>query len=118
MNLPPNLITQAKQAIQSQWSDTVTVTRSQKVGNVVDDIEVYKDIKCHLSKGSLSPLNQTETVATTSSTFTIYVDTDILLLSGDAVVITHKNQAFKGDVGEVFHGDFSNTAKVGVTEIS
>lgn len=118
MNLPQDLISQAKQALQTQWSDTVTVKRKRKVNNVLSDVEMYKDKICHFSQASLPTQNQTSTIATTTSIFMLYVDTDVIILQGDTLVITHKNQVFEGVAGMPFNREFSNVVKVEVTKIS
>lgn len=118
MILPPNIVQSGKQQIQALWGDTVTVTRKQKVGNVNKDITMYSDVKCHFSQSSQPVLNQTSTVATTTSVFTLYVDTGIEIIAGDNLIISHKGQAFEGIAGQPFNRNWSNAIKVEVKKIS
>jgi len=118
MNLSPNIISTAKEAVQAQWSDVVTITRKEKVGNVNVDVTKYSSIKCHFSQTSQPVLDQSSTVATTKSVFTLFVDTVVTLITGDALTITHKGQTFAGVAGEPFNRDTSNGAKVTVNKVS
>lgn len=118
MMFPTDVVNAGKQQLQSLWDDTATITRKEKAGNVMQDIVKYADIKCHLSQSSQSILNQSQTVAATESTFTLFVDTTIKLKAGDTATITHKGQTIIGVIGEPFHRNFSNQAKVKVEKIS
>jgi len=118
MLFPPNIVASGKQQLQALWGDTATITRKQKVGNVMKDAEIYKDIKCHFSQSSQPVLNQTETVATTNSVFTLHVDTAIEIMAGDNLIIRHKGQTFEGVAGQMFKRNFSNSVKVEVSKIS
>lgn len=120
MNLPSNIITAGKAALQANWSDTVTVTRkgNKKVGNSYPMVTAYQDIKCHFSQGSQPVLDQTSTVATTKSIFMLFVDPSVELKSGDSLTVHHKGQTFEGAAGEPFNRDFSNSVKVEVNKVS
>lgn len=118
MKLPAELIASGKAQLQSLWDDTVTVTRKEQTGNIMDDVVKYQSVKCHLSQSNAPMLNQTDTVATTTSVFTLYVDTSVYILSGDSLIITHKGQVFEGIAGEPFNRNFSNGVKVEVSKIS
>ena len=118
MNLPSNTIATAKASLQGQWSDTVTITRKEKVGNVMKDITKYSNITCHFSQTSQPVLDQSSTVATTKSVFTLFVDTSVTLITGDTLIIAHKGQTFTGVAGEPFNRDVSNAVKVTVNKIS
>lgn len=118
MNLPANYIQAAKTAIQAQWSDTVTVYREEKVGNVKEPVVMYADVPCHLSQGTLPALSQSSNVATTVAVFTVFVDTAVQLKAGDTLVVSHKGQTFTGAAGEPLNGTFSNTVKLGAVKIT
>lgn len=118
MNLPANIIASGKAAVQAHWSDKATVTRKEKVENVMKDITKYTDIKCHFSQSAQPVLNQSSTVATTTSIFTLFVDTEVQLVTGDTLKITHKGQTFEGVAGEPFNRTFSNGVKVEVNKVS
>lgn len=119
MNLPTNVITAGKAAVQSQWSDRVTIDRDFKplVNNKMQHLTV-PNVLCHFSQAASASLDQSTTVATTKSVFTLFVDTSITLVTGDTLTISHKGQTFIGEAGEPFNGTFSNFAKVTVKKIS
>lgn len=118
MNLPDSLVATGKAAIQAQWSDKATVTRQEKVGNIMKSITKYTDIICHFSQTSQPVLDQSSTVATTKSVFTLFVDTAVQLVTGDTLTITHKGQTFLEVAGEPFNRTFSNGVKVEANKIS
>ena len=118
MKLPTNVIAAGKAAVQAQWSDTANVTRKQKVDNVKKDVEIYTGIACHLSQNSKPALEQSDTVATTAAVFTVFVDTDVHLLPGDSLTISHKGQTFTGAAGEPFNGAFSNSVRLEAVKIT
>ena len=115
MVFPSNIVASGKQQLQALWGDTVTVTRTKREGNVNKSIVVYSDIKCHFSQSSQPVLNQTSTIATTNSVFNLYTDTSV---TGDNLIIKHKEQTFEGVAGQPFHRNFSNVVKVEVKKIS
>lgn len=119
MNLPANVITAGKAAVQAQWSDRVTIDRDFEplVNNQMQHLTI-SDVLCHFSQSSAAALEQSSTVATTTSMFTLYVDPSITLVTGDTLTISHKGQTFIGEAGEPFNGTFSNFAKVTVKKIS
>ncbi len=119
MNIPQNLLNQGKLALQSQWSDTATVSRLDENSRVIDDFKpIYTDIKCHLSQNSLTTQKQGTEVAETTTTYTLYVDSESYIKQGDKLIIKHKSQVFEGVAGEPFNREFSNSAKVEVVKIS
>ncbi len=114
MKLPDNIIAAGKVAVQACWEDRVTVKRKQKQGNVMQDVVVYDDVLCHLSQSSQPVLNQSDTVATTQSVFTLFVDTDVKLMEGDTLIVSHKGQMFEGAAGQPFYRSFSNAVRMQV----
>lgn len=118
MLFPPNIIANGKSQLQALWGDTVTITRKQRTRNVMEDVVMYSNIKCHFSQSSQPVLNQSDTVATTNSVFTLYVDTAVEIMAGDNLIIRHKKQTFEGVAGQPFHRNFSNVVKVEVKKIS
>lgn len=118
MKLPPDVIAAGKAALQALWEDRAIVKREQKQGNVMQDIVVYDGILCHLSQSSQPALEQSDTVATTRSVFTLFVDTEVKLCEGDTVEISHKGQTFIGVAGRAFSRNFSNSVKVEVNKIA
>ena len=118
MKLPTNVIAAGKAAVQAQWSDTANVTRKQKVGNVKKDVEIYTGITCHLSQSSKPTLEQSDTVATTAAVFTVFVGTEVQLLPGDTLIVSHKGQTFTGAAGDPLNGTFSNSVKLEAVKIT
>lgn len=118
MKLPPDVIAAGKAALQALWEDRAIVKREQKQGNVMQDIVVYDGILCHLSQSSQPTLEQSATVATTQSEFTLFVDTKVKLREGDTLEISHKGQIFVGVAGQPFSRNFSNAVKVEVNKIA
>lgn len=118
MNLPAKYIAAGKAAVHAQWSDTATVTRKQKVGNVKKDVEIYSGITCRLSQNSKPTLEQSDTVATTAAVFTVFVDTEVQLLPGDTMIVFHKGQTITGAAGDPLNGAFSNSVKLQAVKIT
>jgi hypothetical protein len=119
MNLPNSLVVFGKAAVQAQWSDKVTIDRDflPLVNNKKQHI-IIPNITCHFSQTSQPVLDQSSTVATTKSVFTLFVDTSVQLIAGDTLTIMHKGQMFIGVAGEPFNRTFSNGVKVEVTKVS
>ena len=108
----------AKRRLHSLWQDKISVIRTVKVANLIDDVEIYTDILCNLSQSGQPTQIQSDTVATTKAIFTVHTDTDISILQGDKLKIKHKNQVFNGIAGQPFSRNFSNVIPVEVMAIS
>lgn len=119
MDLPDSLVAKSKAALQQHWKDLVTIDRDflPLVNNKKQHLTI-PNVKCHFSQTSQPVLDQSSTVATTKSVFTLFVDTSVTLVTGDALTITHKGQTFLGVAGEPFNRDFSNAVKVTVSKVS
>lgn len=118
MKLPDNIIAAGKAAVQACWEDRVTVKRQQRQGNIMQDTVIYDGVLCHLSQSSQPVLNQSNTVATTQSVFTLFVDTGVKLLEGDTLLVSHKGQMFEGAAGQPFYRSFSNAVRLQVEKIT
>lgn len=118
MKLPQAQINAGKQALQALWEDRTTVLRTQKTGNVLGEVAVYEAVLCHLSQSSQPMQKQSDTVGVTTSLFKLHVDTNIVILQGDNLQVSHKGQRFKGVAGQPMHYNFSNVIPLEVVEIS
>ncbi len=118
MKLPDDIVAVGKAAVQACWEDRVTVMRKQKQGNMMQDTVVYDGVLCHLSQSSQPVLNQSDTVATTQSVFTLFVDSGVKLMEGDTLIVSHKGQTFEGAAGQPFYRSFSNAVRLQVEKIT
>lgn len=73
---------------------------------------VYQSVPCHLSQSSPAPHEQTQTAAVINPSFSLHIDTDIVIIDGDALEITHNGQTWKGIAGQPFHRTFVNVIPV------
>lgn len=112
MKLPADNVAAGKAALQALWDDRATVLRKQRVGNVMQDVEVLSNVLCHLSQSSPPAHKQGSSTATASPEFTLYVGTEVDIHLGDSLVITHKGQIFHGTAGEPFKRNFSIVVRV------
>ena len=112
MKVPDNIIKAGKAALQSLWDDRVTVRREKTIGNVKEDAVVYNGVLCHFSQTSRPALEQGEEAATNLTVAELFVDTDVILIDGDTLEITHKGQKITGIAGKPYHGSFSNSVRV------
>lgn len=118
MNLPAETIASCKAVMQAQWDDYATVQRDVDVNQSTETQTVYDNILCHLSMKSAPALNTNSAAAMTEPVFTLLVDTDIALKSGDSITVSHRGQTFTGLAGLPFNRTFSNSTILSGVKIS
>lgn len=93
-------------ALGALYDDHMTNTREVDDDNVMETVTVAQGVPCHLSV-SRSKLAQSDTVATTAIDYTVYLPVDADIQTGDALIICHKGQTFKGAAGLPLRGSLS-----------
>ena len=102
-------------ALERLWKDRMEIYRYEEYteNNVTKSrkVPVTHDVKCHLSKGSLSDTGETE-VPTIRNSYTLFCGLNAGIAEGDEVIVTKPNGSqITLSVGEGFpysdHQEFS-----------
>ena len=118
MNLPDNVVSSGKAAVQALWDDTATVVREIEANQSSEEQTVYENILCHLSIKNAPALDTGKAAAMTEPVFTLLVDTLIMLHQGDSITVQHKGQTFAGLAGLPFNRTFSNSVVLSGVKIA
>nr|DAJ95977.1 MAG TPA: head closure knob [Caudoviricetes sp.] len=113
--IPADIVQKAKSSLQMIRDDRVTVCR---LSDALDDEIIYKDIPCHLSQTSRSIQGRSDTAAVVETEFTLFIDSEVEIQTGDKLVVSHKGQTFTGTAGQPFRRDFSLSVKLEQVRIS
>jgi hypothetical protein len=94
-------------ALSKMYSDVVSVKRySESVSAIgrtsIDEVVVYSNIPCRLSKKSPSANMQTESSNTLDDSAMLYLDKQYIIRQGDELYLTHIGRSYHFQAGEPF----------------
>lgn len=103
--------------LESTYTDTCTIKRHMEVETewgetkLVETI-VYENVKCAMSKKSISSNNTTQTVSSNNIQYVVmlFISPNIEVLAGDKVFVLHQNKTYDFDAGEGFY--YSSHAEI------
>lgn len=98
--------TAGRAALGALYDDHLTNMRETDGDNVMDTITVARDVPCHLSVNR-SRLAQSDTTAAAVLDYTVYLAADADIQTGDALLVCHQGQTFKGKAGLPVRGSLS-----------
>lgn len=96
----------ARTALGALYDDRLTNTREADGDNVMDTVMIAQNVPCHLSV-KRSKLIQGDTTAVAAMDYAVYLSIDADVQTGDALIVCHKGQAFKGKAGLPLRGNLS-----------
>lgn len=116
--IPTDVLARAKAALSKVRNDRATVRRINPDSPVIDDVVVYTDLPCHLSRSSLAAQNGADTGAQTNTVYTLFVDDTVLLKQGDKIEVCHQGQIFQGVAGAPFKGNLNLSVRLESVAVS